>query len=454
MSKYNQKNQKELKMATSKTSLAVQPCSYCKKNIAGACRIKCAVCVDFTLCADCFCSGVNLDPHVNTHSYRPIDALEYPIFAKDWSAREELLLLDCIEKYGAGNWKTISEIISQTKLTSRVEEHYWEKYMGVHGSVLPAKTYTSDGDLVSTANFVAVDKLTDAIDLSACDVVPGYVAGEEVVRDRTKDVTKGNKERDLSTLPGADLPGYMPLRRDFDTEYENDAEVILAELEFNDDDHPSERELKLQVIRIYNAKLAERNRRKDFAVDRGLVDLKKQQLQEKRLSKEDKALVARLKVFARFQSQEEHEALVAGILRAKKLRHQLELFRHYRAMGLRTLEQVKKYETDRKKKDGDVKGKKLRDNSPYLFEATSGRVSGAAFGSNVVTSTYNRRRGSGVLEDGGAYEDGADILEAPVPLSLEGAPGSQYLNQAELTLCEQTSLLPMHFLAIKEALVR
>jgi len=58
---------------------------------------------------------------------------------------------------------------------------------------------------------------------------------------------------------------------------QNDADKMLADMEFTLDEHPSERELKLQVIRIYNHKLQERNRRKDFVIERGLIDFKLQQ---------------------------------------------------------------------------------------------------------------------------------------------------------------------------------
>ena len=47
-----------------------------------------------------------------------------------------------------------------------------------------------------------------------------------------------------------------------------------------------------------------------------------------------------MRVFARFQDPAEHEAMLDGILKARRLRHQIELYKHYRAMGLRTLEQV------------------------------------------------------------------------------------------------------------------
>jgi len=45
-------------------------------------------------------------------------------------------------------------------------------------------------------------------------------------------------------------------------EYDNDAELLLAELEFNDDDSEEEEQIKFNIIDIYNQKLAERNRRK------------------------------------------------------------------------------------------------------------------------------------------------------------------------------------------------
>ena len=77
---------------------------------------------------------------------------------------------------------------------------------------------------------------------------------------------------------GGDLPGFLPLREDFDIEYDNDAEALLADLEFYDDEHPSEKELKHSVISIFNKKLDEREYRKRFAIDRGLVDFKRHQL--------------------------------------------------------------------------------------------------------------------------------------------------------------------------------
>lgn len=66
----------------------------------------------------------------------------------------------------------------------------------------------------------------------------------------------------------------MPLRGDFDIEYDNDAELLLAEMEFNDDDKEIELKMKYKLLEIYNARLDERIKRKKFVIERDLLDLK------------------------------------------------------------------------------------------------------------------------------------------------------------------------------------
>ena len=54
----------------------------------------------------------------------------------------------------------------------------------------------------------------------------------------------------------------MPKRGDFEVEFDNDAELLLAEMEFHDDDTEDEQNMKFKLIEIYNKKLNERIRRK------------------------------------------------------------------------------------------------------------------------------------------------------------------------------------------------
>jgi len=67
----------------------------------------------------------------------------------------------------------------------------------------------------------------------------------------------------------------MPKRGDFDQEYDMDAELLLADMEFFEEDTEEQIKLKNSVIDLYNARLDERIRRKKFVIERGLLDLKR-----------------------------------------------------------------------------------------------------------------------------------------------------------------------------------
>lgn len=111
------------------------------------------------------------------------------------------------------------------------------------------------------------------------------------------------------------LVGYMPKWKDFETEYDEDAETRVCEMEFSEDDPEDEVKLKLQVLEHYNAWLDERNRRKKFVIEWNLLDLKKIQKNEWKLSKEERDIVNSMKIFAWFQSKEEHDKLVNRLLK-------------------------------------------------------------------------------------------------------------------------------------------
>ena len=92
----------------------------------------------------------------------------------------------------------------------------------------------------------------------------------------------------------AEITGYMPKRRDFDVEFDNDAELLLAEMEFNgtqklsslDSDSKAETEMKYRILDIYNLRLKERERRKNFVIDRDMLNLKRLMVLDKTQSKE------------------------------------------------------------------------------------------------------------------------------------------------------------------------
>mmetsp|Transcript_19252 Transcript_19252/g.28482 ORF Transcript_19252/g.28482 Transcript_19252/m.28482 type:complete len:859 (-) Transcript_19252:25-2601(-) len=159
------------------------------------------------------------------------------------------------------------------------------------------------------------------------------------------------RTEDLPSLPGSELAGFMPRRVDFDVEWDNDAENILADMEFSANDLPQDRELKIKVINIYNSKLDEREKRKKFMLSRDLLDYRKNQQKDAKLPRDERDLVRRMRLFERFHTPEEHEQFLADILKAKRLRKEIAQLQMYRRIGIQTIAEAEKYEINKKRRE-------------------------------------------------------------------------------------------------------
>lgn len=122
----------------------------------------------------------------------------------------------------------------------------------------------------------------------------------------------------------------MPLRGDFNVEYDNDAELILADMEFFDDEKKSETDLKYEVLKLYNSKLDERIRRKKFIIDKGLVDIRNILQQELKKTKEEREVYALLRPFQRFCSGDEYTRFAEGLIQERNLRFRLEELKRFK----------------------------------------------------------------------------------------------------------------------------
>uniref|UniRef100_A0AAV1UDN3 Transcriptional adapter n=1 Tax=Peronospora matthiolae TaxID=2874970 RepID=A0AAV1UDN3_9STRA len=449
-------------------------CLNCQKDLARNIRITCAECHTkplIDLCVECFAVGVELGEHKKTHKYTVSDCLAFPVVYEPptsiesmsaasiavgtnaaalltaagndtasavWTADEELLLLEGIEMFGMGNWKDIAEHVV-TKSEKKCERHYLTAYLGWK-------------DLMPRFVGDAIDEGKEEVGENAAEDKLQLTTEEKAIEMNaaSDQATRGSSgERNVPSQ----LAGYMPLRGDFDVEYDNEAEVVLADMEFSDTDHPAERELKLKVIQIYNQKLEKRMERKKFVVGRGLLDYKLHQHTERKRPKEERELLAQVRPFARFQTPEEHDKFVEGLITAMRLKKQIMLLQEYRKNGVRTLAEAELYDADKKKRELDQAIQKQRDSAAYLYESgrtTSSRdrasrwhnreqiVNGDASGDS------SRNRASGV--------GGLEVIATD--FSIEGTPGSHLLTSKEKEVCRKLKLLPKHYLVIKDALVR
>ena len=107
----------------------------------------------------------------------------------------------------------------------------------------------------------------------------------------------------------------------------------------------------MKILEIYNIRLDERIKRKNFVIERDMLDLKKQNTLDRIRTKEEKEIYNLLKIFARFNTPEDHEKLVQGIYKEKMLKRRIEELRFYKKIGLKTFEEVELYLQEKKKKD-------------------------------------------------------------------------------------------------------
>ncbi|KAJ2551076.1 Transcriptional adapter ada2, partial [Coemansia sp. RSA 1933] len=102
-------------------------CDNCQANLTDGVRVSCNECAEFDLCTTCFSRGVELGSHRNDHAYRVVTRHRFPVFTEDWSADEELLLIDGLRQFGMGNWKDAADHVG-TKTKEECERHYNNVY--------------------------------------------------------------------------------------------------------------------------------------------------------------------------------------------------------------------------------------------------------------------------------------------------------------------------------------
>lgn len=298
-------------------------CTYCQEEINGV-GVKCAECVDFDICLQCFSSGAEIGPHKNDHSYSLVDHCAVSLFGGkgNWTGREELQLLDAMELFGFENWDCVSRHM-KTRTPEEVKEAYISRYFdGTIGKV----TWNEIGD--------------------CRPVLP-----EHTQQDRgplSPEVTSKLPPLDATPEEARQL-GYMSHRDDFEREYDAEAEQLVSSLQLKmNEDSDIENVLKLAQIDMYTRRLRERCRRKRLVRDYQLVaeffSNQRKDSMKKALTKEQKDLRDNMRVFSQFLTSGEHSRLIASIERERELRHRLSELLRYRGLGLTSQEEIVHYE--------------------------------------------------------------------------------------------------------------
>ncbi|KAK9459606.1 uncharacterized protein V1516DRAFT_642084 [Lipomyces oligophaga] len=395
-------------------------CDVCACDCTHLVRIKCAECTDYDLCVPCFASGASSSTHKPSHAYSIIEQHAYPIFSEDWGADEELLLIEGAETLGLGNWQDIAEHIGgRTK--EEVDRHYLDVYIRSKEYPLPEMKRKFD---ITATEFAARKK-------ARLDT-----------RRQQQAILPPPKQKPTASVPSChEVQGYMPGRLEFETEYENEAELAVKDMVFDPDDGEGEVELKLTVLDIYYSRLTSRAERKRCMIQHGLLEYRKTTTVEKKRTREERELMTKTKPFARLMTKDDYQEFVDDIVSEFQIRKRISELQEYRQNGIQNLEAAEKYEREKAQRALIVRNSLSFGNS---LSAGNGR-----YGSSTPTG---RQRESSLP----AGDISGRSFRKPVanPLDISQAADLDLLSPAEQALCSQLRILPKPYLVIKETLFR
>ncbi|XP_068926329.1 transcriptional adapter 2-beta [Petaurus breviceps papuanus] len=370
-------------------------CVYCLAEVSPL-RFRCTECQDIELCPECFSAGAEIGHHRRWHGYQLVDGGRFTLWGPEaeggWTSREEQLLLDAIEQFGFGNWEDMAAHVGASRTPQEVMEHYVSMY--IHGNL--GKACIPD---------TIPNRVTDHTCPSGGPLSPS--------------LTTPLPPLDITVAEQQQL-GYMPLRDDYEIEYDQDAETLISGLSVNYDDDDVEIELKRAHVDMYVRKLKERQRRKNIARDYNLVpaflgkDKKdKEKSMKRKITKDEKEIRVKLRPLYQFMSCKEFDDFFENIHKEKMLRTKIRELQRYRRNGITKMEESAEYEAARHKRE------KRKENK------------------NIA----NSKRGK---------EDGKDGEFA----AIENLPGFELLSDREKVLCSSLNLSPARYLTVKTIIIK
>ncbi len=186
----------------------------------------------------CFADRDEISDHTHKHKYVviPAKALDTSsAVCPGWTDAEVLTLIDQTRVSGVGNFWASSKAV-KSKSPNECEDCF--KLL-----LEPSST---------AGNVITLNPLKGK------KIEPATTTTEAAFRTVAATTVTGNA--------AVVLPGYHVKRQEFDVEFDDNAELSLADLEFLGDETAAELELKMEVLRMYDERLKERRRAKDFAL--------------------------------------------------------------------------------------------------------------------------------------------------------------------------------------------
>lgn len=372
--------------------------------------IRCAICTNVELCPSCFANGREIDEHKNNHDYTIVKN-EFPLIDNsDWSAKQELELLEIIQQCGFGNWIDVGRRI-QGKSAEECKTHYLQHY--IDHQTLPG-----------------LPKIKEtAASLFGCESIPYAFKLQDL-----EEPPRFSRDSMNSKL----LAGYNAARSDFEVNFDNHAELLMCDLDFdefqpNDDTYKLGRALQVAIVQAYNTRLKERARRRRIIREHGLIAFRRViswiQRYENTITR---PLVERLLIFMQLVDGLEFDYIMEGLHRVGELKNHINRLLEFRHNGLKHFHSVHMFQKlSKMRQEYERERKQYMNNPEYSWRSL---MPDATAGSNSPNPVNTSRK------------------PAP-PLTVMGLPGYEKLSTEERELCSVARIVPANYLEFKHILM-
>ncbi|EDW83305.1 uncharacterized protein Dwil_GK22782, isoform A [Drosophila willistoni] len=424
--KLNTEQEPRLETSKSCEDDASTKCSGCRCSLSEP-FIKCAECLDIYLCLQCFARGRELATHRNNHSYI-IQRDDIQIFPDQpqWLANDERLLLQSLSSHGYANWEAISQSLGMRYKPEEVQRHYHDCYFGGIFERLLGLSHSRHSYLPERMPYVVKMKSVEP-----------------------------PRHDDISSMLFKLNAGYRFARGDFDTPYDTSAEslltIMMEQPQHNDEDeeeqsvleHDLNEELKFALVRAYNNRLRERQRRYSVMRDHGLI------MPNRTVSWISKYVGAfpndtscmRFLSFMQICEPTEFDKLVESLSYCHDLHTRLHRLYELRQHGIRTL-------------SGGVLYKRLLRKRQQMLKDYARQRQTTAQDWQQLVQHYENNQGSEHLPLASSSKIYVlNTRRKASPIEVEDLPGFAKLSPDERQLCSVARLVPQAYLDYKTQLI-
>jgi len=198
-----------------------------------------------------------------------------------------------------------------------------------------------------------------------------------------------NNDKDNQKLPilvspvDPSLSGYMPVRNEFECEWDDGCEQLIMDIEFDDDDTKEEFEIKMELLELYNLRLSKRRSMRKLVVEKKLHDCQYQEAVKKSRTPQETKLHTKLKKFLQVLSVEEYEEFIQGLAKQQELEQKVRHLRAYRLSGLTSLQEIPDF---KKRSKNKRRRELLLKSSPTTHTPLSASVTPPSLSLNSVSS--------------------------------------------------------------------